>query len=147
MAGEFYELRWGVEVNYRDFKRTMERSKVLSRTPECGGLELGGDIIAMGLLRLHAAIVQLAKGARISVAQVLKLLRKAMEHLRYGVSTDWLVPALKQAITDDYHRKRPKASRDWPRKKHIRPPTAPKYRKLGKREWTEIQERKLGPAA
>ena len=147
MAGEFYELRWGVEVNYRDFKRTMERSKVLSRTPECGALELGGDIIAMGLLRLHAAIVQLAKGTRISVTQVLKLLRRAMEHLRYGVSTVWLVPALKQAITDDYHRKRPKSSRDWPRKKHTRPPTAPKYRKLGERKWTELKEQILSHAA
>ncbi len=147
MAGEFYELRWGIEVNYRDFKRTMDRSKVLAQTPERGALELAGNIVAMGMLRFHAAIAQLAKGARISVASVLKLLRKAMEHLRYGVSTDWLVPELKQAITDNYQRKRKKDSRDWPRKKRQRPPTPPKFRRLKNHESTEIQERLLSHVA
>jgi len=147
MAGEFYELRWGVEVNYRDFKQTMERSKVLAKTPERGALELAGNIVAMGMLRFHAAILQLARGARISVAKVLKLLRKAMEHLRYGVSTDWLIPALTQAITDDYHRKRPKDARDWPRKKQHRPPKPPKFHRLRKHESTEIQERLISHAA
>ena len=141
MAGEFYELRWGIEVNYRDFKCTMDRSKVLARTPDRGALELAGDIVAMGLLRFHAAILQLARGAKVSVARVLNLLRKAMEHLRYAVSTDWLPPAIKKAITDDYRRKRSKASRDWPRKKRSRPPTPPKFRRLGKRDWCELHER------
>lgn len=138
MAGEFYELRWGAEVNYRDFKCSMGRSKMLAQTPDCGAFELAGAIVAMGLLRLHAAILQLAKGARASIAELLRLIRKAMEHLRYRRSTAWLIPALEQAVTDDYHRKRPKKSRDWPRKKRQRPPTAPTYRKLNQREWTHL---------
>lgn len=94
----------------------------MARTPRRGALELAGNILALGMLRFHAAILQRARGARISVATVLRLLRKAMEHLRYGVSTDWLIPELKKAINDDYHRKRTKASRDWPRKKRQHPP-------------------------
>jgi hypothetical protein len=57
MASDFYRGRWGVEVNYRGFKQTMARFKVLAKSPECGGLELAGNIVAMGLLRLHAAMV------------------------------------------------------------------------------------------
>src|SRR5207244_3869223 len=33
MASELYSARWGIEVNYRGFKQTMERSKVWSKTP------------------------------------------------------------------------------------------------------------------
>lgn len=139
MAGAFYRQRWGVEVNYRDFKCTMERSKVLAHTSQRGALELAGNIVAMGLLRLHAVMVQYAKGARISVARVLQLLRKAMEHLRYAVSTRWFVSAMKRAITDDYHRKRPKASRDWPRKNQTTAPSAPRFHRPNRREWAKLQ--------
>jgi len=139
MAGTFYRRRWGVEVNYCDFKCTMERSKVLAHTSQRGALELASNIVAMGLLRLHAVMIQYAKGARISVAHVLRLIRKAMEHLRYTVSTCWLIPALRRAVTDDYHRKRPKASRDWPRKNQTTAPSAPRFHRLNKREWTKLQ--------
>ncbi len=141
MAGDFYKARWGLEVNYRSFKRTMERVKVLAKTPQRGALELAGNILAMGLLRLHAALMMGAKMSQLSVASALRVIRRAMEAVRFGFSTRWLVSALKGATMDDYRRRRSKRARDWPHKKNESLPRPPKLRSLTKRNITFIQAR------
>jgi hypothetical protein len=139
MARDFYEARWGIEVNYRGFKQTMERCKVLARTPQRGALELAGSVVAMGLLRLHAAIVMGAQMVRMSVAATLRVIRKAMEAVRFGQSTCWIVVELRTAVKDTYQRRRCKRARDWPHKKNESPPGPPRMRRLTTAERTRIE--------
>ena len=47
MAAELYGARWGIEVEYRGLKQTLGRRKVLAKSPEAGGLELSGNILAL----------------------------------------------------------------------------------------------------
>ena len=39
-ASEIYRRRWGIEVQFRSFKQTFQRSKLRSRSPECAEIEL-----------------------------------------------------------------------------------------------------------
>ena len=119
-------------------KCTLERTKVQATTPGPGGLELAGNILAMGLLRLHAAMVLGAQTARMSAAGILRVIRRAMEGLRFGRSTAWLLAALENAVKDAYHRRRSKRARDWPHKKHESPPQAPDLRRLSCQEKAQI---------
>lgn len=146
-AGELYRARWGIEVNYRSFKRTMERCKVLARTPDPGSVELAGNILAMGLLRLHAAIAQGANMSRMSVASVLRVIRRAIEAVRFGRSTTWLWAALRAAVQDRHRRRKSKRARDWPDKKRESPPNPPRLRRLTKREKARIHGKTTKAAA
>jgi hypothetical protein len=138
MASEFYEARWGIEVNYRGFKQTLERSKVLSKTPEVGAMELAGNILAMAMLRLHGAIMLGARIARLSVAKALQAIRRVMESLRHGTPTGKWLALLREALIDDYERHSSKRARDWPHKKREKPPRPPKVRRLKSREIGKI---------
>ena len=112
---------------------------MLAKTPQCGALELAGNILARGLPHLHAVMIMGAKVSRMSVAAVLRVLREAMEAVRFGHSTRWFVSALGAALKDDYHRRRPKRARDWPHKKNESPPGPPNRRRLKKQEITLLQ--------
>jgi hypothetical protein len=138
MASDIYSARWGIEVNYRGFKQTMERSKVRSKTPAPGAMELAGNILAMALLRLHGAIMLGARVARLSVATALVVIRRVMEALRYGAPTGKWLTALRDALIDDYERRSSKRTRHWPSKKREKPPRPPKVRRVGKRETARI---------
>jgi len=147
VAGKFYRGRWGIEVNYRSFKQTMERCKVLARTPDPGSLELAGNILAMGLLRLHAAMAQGAAMGRTSVASLLRVIRHAAEAVRFRQSTTWLLDALRGAVKDRYRRRKSKRARDWPHKKNETPPKPPRLRRVTKREKAQIHSKTANVAA
>ncbi len=138
MASELYRARWGIEVGYRSLKQTLARRKVLARTPQAGGMELAGSLLALGLLMLQAALVQGIQVVRFSVSQGLRLLRTALEAVRYGTSTTWLSKRLRTAWQDTYQRQRPKRARDWPHKKKGKPPNPPCLRRPTDRERTMI---------
>ena len=129
-AAEFYRARWGLEVNYRSFKQTMQRRQVLARSASAGEVELAGAILSMGLLRMHAAIALGARMIHLSVAAALRVIRRALEALRFGRTTLWITAALRTALRDPYRRRSGKAAHDWPHKKRESPPRPPKLRKL-----------------
>lgn len=137
-ASLFYRARWGVEVNYRAFKQTLQRRQVLARTPESGDVELAGAILAMGLLRMHAALALGAKMVRVSIAGLLRIVRRALEAVRCGLRSDGILDELRAAFIDDYRRRTGKAARDWPHKKRESPPKPPKLRRLTKRHQDQM---------
>lgn len=139
MAGEFYRARWDIEVHYRGLKQTMNRRKVLARTPEPAAMELAANILAMAVLLLYAALVMGAKVARLSLAQALRAIRWAMEALRHGESCTQLLRRLREAVTDEYERHSSKRARDWPHKKNQSPPGPPQLRRLSRIENAKIQ--------
>jgi Transposase DDE domain len=119
---ELYQARWGIEVFYRSFKRTLGRHKLRSASPENAQLELDWSMAAIWAACLYAKHWQLRAGhdlARTSVASVLRILRRSMHVLGLAI------PALLAgALVDHYHRDN-KANRDYPKKKTDIPSNAP----------------------
>lgn len=125
---ELYRARWGVEVFYRTFKQTFARRKLLSGCPQNALLELDWSLAGLLAACLYAKWVQHQEGhppTRISVAGVLRIIRRAMQGILSGgrVPTT-LQQQLGKALVDTYVRKN-KASRDYPVKKPDRPHTSP----------------------
>jgi IS4 transposase len=126
-AGRLYRARWGIEVYYRTLKQTLERRKMLSGSPDLARWELAWTLMGLwllGLLGVDALIQDGQSPTRLSMATALRVLREAVA----GQLRPRLDRALVQAVKDEYHRDRPKTSRDWPDKKHDSPPKAPKMR-------------------
>jgi hypothetical protein len=131
MAGELYAARWGVETDYRALKQTLDRRRVLAKTPNIGALELAANILALALLLFQAAMRLRARAPALSVALALRLTQRALEATRWRRPSGWFVAALRAAVRDRYHRRHPKQARDWPHKKknplprppHLRTPT------------------------
>lgn len=128
LAGELYAARWGVETDYRALKQTLDRRRVLAQTPAVGALELAGNILALALLLLQAAVAQGTRVSRASVAAALRTLRQALECTRWRRSSGWFVTALRAAVRDDYQRRHSKHARDWPHKKKDPSPRPPNLR-------------------
>jgi hypothetical protein len=139
MAGELYRLRWDIEVEYRGLKQTLNRRKVLAKTPSPGGMELAGNVLAMGLLMVHAALALAAKVPRASVAGILRVIQRAVARLIHKRRWRGLLGDLRRALKDTYTRRSSKRARDWPHKKKDRPPGTPKMRRLTSREKAGIQ--------
>jgi len=139
LAGKLYAARWGVETNYRALKQTLDRRRVSAKTPRAGAVELAGNVLALALLLLQAAVAQGAQIARVSVAAALRALRQALECTRRQHSSRWFLAALRAAQRDDYRRRRSKQARDWPHKKKDPLPKPPILRTPSRREKPAIQ--------
>lgn len=140
MASEVYRARWGIEVEFRGLKQTLGRRKMLARTPEPGAMELIGTILAMALLLLHGAMGLGARIERLSVALLLRVIRRMIEATRWGRSTAPWLPGIRTALRDSYVRRRSKRARDWPHKKNEAPPRPPRLRRPTRREKARISE-------
>jgi hypothetical protein len=138
MAGEIYQARWGVEVEFRSLKRTLAHYRVLSKTPAAGAMELAAYVLALALLMLEGAVALGRQVVRLSVAAALRALRDALEALRNRTWATPLEQMLRRALRDDYRRRRPKHTRYWPRKKNDHPPAPPKLHRLTRCERTQI---------
>lgn len=127
---KLYHARWGVEVFYRDTKQTLGHAGVLSRTPQNSYLEMTWAILSAWVLKLMTVRKLVAMGLKpqkISVAKARDTVRRALRNgsLSHGRS---LSEALAGCSTDNYLRKRPKASRNYPRKKRHKPPQPPRIK-------------------
>lgn len=137
-AGEIYQARWGVEVEFRSLKRTLAHYRVLSKTPTAGAMELAAYVLALALLMLQGAVALGRQVVRLSVAAALRALRDALEALRNRAWAPALAQRLRGALRDDYQRRRPKHSRYWPRKKNDHPPGPPNLHRLTRHETVRI---------
>ena len=138
MAGEIYQARWGVEVQFRSLKRTLAHYRVLSKKPAAGAMELAAYVLALALLMLEGAVALGRQVVRLSVAEALRALRDALELLRNRAWGPAFEKMLREALRDEYHRRGPKHSRYWPRKKNDHPPGPPKFQRLTQCEIARI---------
>jgi hypothetical protein len=151
-AASLYKRRWGEEVFHRSYKQTMNRRKILSRTPETCQAEASWMVLGLWLLSLMTAARIIKSGGdpkEISVAQARDTLRRAMRESRRGkrmaakvrekkrrlgrgrrrVEVPDLSRELTEARKDRYERRRSiKEARNYPRKKKEKPPGSPKIR-------------------
>lgn len=115
-ARRLYELRWGVEVQFRTLKQTFERRIVRSRTPQNALVELDWSIAGLWMIQLMAAQEQAQAespppecSASIAIAVVREALRRPRER-----PTIPFEQRLRQATKDGYQRKRSKKARYQP---------------------------------
>jgi len=144
-AGEIYRRRWGIEVSFRTLMQTLAHTATHSRTPENCYLEMKWAILGAWMLELLTVRQVVAAGStaqKASPAAARNVVRRAMRNSppcgrrtrrgrsrrRRRFARPSLLAALAACQTDNYRRTRPKASRDYPRKKRHEPPSPPKIK-------------------
>jgi hypothetical protein len=142
-AAIFYEMRWGVEIFYRSCKQTMDKRRMLSRTPETCQAELHWAVLGIWLLGAMSVAAIIEHGADPlcwSVALARKQVRAAMrDALRARGQKIDLSARLGEAVKDRYERTGSKKAHDWPHKKKEKPPGSPRIRSASA---TEIRQAK-----
>jgi hypothetical protein len=151
-AVRLYKMRWGIEVEYRGLKQTLDRGKLRSRNDERLLTELDWSILAMAIAELLAlkeqqAIrpkksgkqVQPPDPAKRSLAATMRALRTCMRNLNEIPKGGQDLPSrLRAAVTDSYQRKNPKRARYRPPNPDKKPLGDPKVRPVD-----ELEKRKL----
>lgn len=131
-ASELYRARWGVEVFYRTTKQTMEHATIRSRTPEHCYEEMTWSIIGvwlLGLMTMRETIAAKNDPSDWSPAASRNTVRRVLRQLSPGYrSHASLRSVLAGCLKDNYQRSGSKASRNYPRKKHQKPPNPPKFK-------------------
>jgi hypothetical protein len=121
-ASQLYQLRWGIELQFRTIKQTFGRSKLRSKTPERALRELDWSLLGLWMIQLFAVKEQLAIGqppTRSSAALAIHAIRDVFHHWSEiptrGTS---LKSKLQHAVTDQYQRtKKSKMARYRPNNK------------------------------
>jgi Transposase DDE domain len=141
----FYKLRWGVEVEFRGLKQTLDRAKLRSRNDARLLVELDWSILAMTLAQLFAIKEQVKAKAekydptKRSLAKTLRALRYCLRHLEASPAQGKdLATQLAEAQTDGYARKRPKKARYRPKNKDKKPLGDPEIRLFDAEEQAEL---------
>jgi len=144
-----YRLRWGIEVMYRTFKRTLEHHKMRSDTPQRAQIELDWYMVGLwmlGLMTLESMNPRRRLSERWSAAGSISCVRLAMRNARRPRRRGGLRRELSRAVQDGYVRTRPKKARHYPRKKTERPAGRPKMRMATRAEIQAAQAfQPLGP--
>jgi len=153
-AVRFYKLRWGIEMEFRGLKQTLDRSKLRSRNDQRLLAELHWSILAMAVAELLALKEQQAcrrskagdqkqppDPKKRSLAGTMRALRHCMRNLNERPEPDKDLPSrLRAAVTDSYLRKKPKAARYRPFNRDKKPLGDPKLRKLNQKEKTKLRQ-------
>ncbi len=135
-----------VEEFYRSLKQTLEKPRMLSRTPEAPRCELTWALLGLWLLSLMTAVEVLARGgdpsgwsASRARDRVRRSMRRALtrRHEDRGLGRE-----LAWAVKDDYVRRGSKKARGWSHKKSEKPPGAPKVQSANAGQRNDIKRNK-----
>lgn len=125
---ELYRRRWGIELFYRHLKQTFQRRKLRSASADPARVELEWSVLGLWAMGFHALIEARRVGtipSRISVVSVLRAFRRTLKEYRHpSARGEKLGRQLQAAVIDSYTRTS-KASRNYPVKKHEKPPEPP----------------------
>jgi hypothetical protein len=144
----FYEMRWGIEVEFRGLKQTLDCAKLCCHNHQRLMAELDWSIMAMALAELFAIKEQLAKRppktgkkecpydpAKRSLANTMRALRGCLNKLHESPEAGKDVfSRLRDAVTDSYVRQASKRSRYRPPNPDKKPLGDPKLRRFTKEE-------------
>lgn len=147
---QFYKMRWGIEIEFRGLKQTLERAKLRSRNDQRLLVELDWSIMAMAVVELFALKEQLAEPvdrhrpppdpAKRSLANAIRALRHCLRNLHdIPESGQDLRTQLAAAVTDSYQRKAAKRARYRPPNPDKKPLGEPKLRKLTPQERKKLR--------
>jgi Transposase DDE domain len=156
-----YQLRWGIEVEFRGLKATLNRAELRCRNEARVREELNWSILGMAVAELWALKEQLAKrtqgivrNARSkrrvrasvreydprqrSLAKTMRALRWCLRNLREEAGQD-LADRLGTAVTDAYERQSSKKARYRPANPDKKPLGDPKLRALTAEEKEKLK--------
>jgi hypothetical protein len=153
-AARFYEMRWGIEVEFRGLKQTLDRANLRSRNDKRLLAELDWSIVAMAVAELLALREQQARKSsksadheeppdpkKRSLAGTMRALRMCLQNLNEVPEPGKDLPSqLRAAVTDNYHRQRTKAARYRPPNPDKKPLGDPNLRQLDKREKHKLRQ-------
>lgn len=166
---KLYRLRWGIEVEFRGLKQTLDRAKLRSRNPKRLLVELDWSILAMAVAELFALREQLPPvrncatkrrcrqtqthdeapdPKRRSLANSMRALRTCLRELdQTPPAGKDLATLLRLAITDGYQRRSSKTSRHPRPNPDKKPLGIPQVRKLTPAERKQLKQHHLKHAA
>jgi hypothetical protein len=154
LIARFYQWRWGIEVEFRGLKQTLDRAKLRCKNGERLLAELDWSILAMAVAELFALKEQLAprraskaKGDappadpwKRSLAETIRALRRCLRRLdRTPAPGEDLATRLKNAVTDPYQRRSSKKARYRPPNPDKNPLGNPNVRKLNGQEREKLK--------
>ena len=133
-AIRLYQLRWGIELQFRTVKQTFARRKLRSRTPTRAYIELDWSLLGLWLIQLFAVKEQLQVGEvpeHCSVALAIQIVRETFRRW-WETPEETFMSKLQGATKDNHTRHRSKKARYCPNFKDkpsagkpvIRPATA-----------------------
>ena len=136
-----YKMRWGIEVEFRGLKQTIDKHELRCRNSDRVLVELNWSLCGMAVAELLALREQLAGRKRDadpqdrSLANTLRALRKAMRNLSKALrSDDSLRDDLARAKVQRYHNRTDKKARYRPANPDKKPLGEPQVRKLNASE-------------
>lgn len=154
LVARFYRMRWGIEVEFRGLKQTLDRAKLRCRNDERLLAELNWSILAMTVAELFALKEQLTprRGAskdddapppdpwKRSLADTIRALRRCLRRAdRTPVPGEELAIQLRMAVTDSYQRNSSKKARYRPPNPDKKPLGDPQLRKLNDQERKKLK--------
>ncbi len=161
MIRQFYQQRWGIEVEFRGLKQTLDNAKLRCRTAARTKVELHWSLLGMTVAELFALKEQLAPPksplpaagpqpdsdadpSRRSLAATIFQIRWSLTHLSEApaLRADSLTCKLRGAKTDNYDRRSSKAARYRPPNPDKKPLGDPKIKPLNDRQKQKLRKQK-----
>jgi hypothetical protein len=150
---QFYKMRWGIELEFRGLKQTLDRATLRCRNHKRLLVELDWAIVGMAVAELFALKEQLsnreqqvkdqqaADPVKRSLANTMRAIRTCLRNLNaFPPHDESLEELLRMAVTDRYQRKTEKKARYRPPNPDKKPLGDPKLRKLTPEERLKIRE-------
>ena len=146
---KYYKMRWGVEVEYRGLKQTVDKQKLRCRNSSRAYVELDWSIRAMAFAELIALREQIPQEQEPdaydpkdrSLANTIRALRQCMPNLnKYPLPSDGLPHQLSRAIVQKYDNHTDKKARYRPKNPDKKPLGDPDVRKMSLDERRKLQE-------
>lgn len=156
---QYYKMRWGIEIEFRGLKQTIDKHKLRCRNSDRVLVELDWSIRAMAVAELIALREQIPKKTdsesadlyepkHRSLANTMRSLRACMRHLnkRPKPSED-LLNALSEALVQKYKQGSNKKARYRPKNADKKPLGDPEVRKMTAEERGRLREYTQSQAA
>jgi len=146
----YYKMRWGVEIEFRGLKQTINKHKLRCRNSDRLLAELDWSLLGMAIAELIAMRHQIPKKAKPSsnytpedrsLANTLRALRKCMRNIGITVETlSRLFIDLKNAVVQRYNNRTDKRARYRPKNPDIKPLGDPDVRRLTAEERKKLRK-------
>ena len=148
----FYKMRWGIEVEFRGLKQTIDRRKLRCRNSKRLLVELDWSIRGMAIAQLIATREQVAATRTVkskrtydpqdrSLAKTMRALRKCLKNRNKTCDAGaGLLDQLAKALVQRYHNKTDKRARYRPKNPHKKPLGEPEVRRMNAEEREKLNK-------
>ena len=150
---KYYKMRWGVEVEFRGLKQTIDKRNLRCRNSDRVYAELDWSIRAMAFAELVALREQIPNNKQRrqskeeydtrerSLANTVRALRKCLRNLtKYADPKRHLLSQLSEALVQKYNNHADKKARYRPKNPDKKPLGEPTIRKLNREEQAKLKK-------